>query len=175
MKVQNIRQTNTESKIENAFLALIKKKDIEKITINTITKQAQINRATFYAHYEDKYDLFNKMTKTSIQQLFHSVSLSNSNSFLETLNHLSLPVYNYLRTIEQNCPYNYQQLFPKIRLEVIAALIALFEEKEFLQLEDPFVAKMYACTIYDAAEICIIENIAYNQQSIYDFFNSLSN
>lgn len=39
--------------IREAFLQLLKEKDISKITVTDIVKLADINRATFYAHYPD--------------------------------------------------------------------------------------------------------------------------
>ncbi|WP_042162475.1 TetR/AcrR family transcriptional regulator [Paenibacillus gorillae] len=56
-KVMNIRMTNTKQSLINAFIHLVSKKDFEKITIADITKTAQVNRATFYAHFNDKFDL----------------------------------------------------------------------------------------------------------------------
>lgn len=54
------KKKSTE-KIEIIFLELIKKKDIEDITISYICKLANLNRATFYANYTDIYDLANKV------------------------------------------------------------------------------------------------------------------
>lgn len=56
-KARNIRMTQTKQSLINAFFNLASKKDFEKITIADITRGAQVNRATFYAHFNDKYDL----------------------------------------------------------------------------------------------------------------------
>lgn len=56
-KVRNLRITQTKQFLINAFYNLASQKDFEKITIANITKEAQVNRATFYAHFNDKYDL----------------------------------------------------------------------------------------------------------------------
>ena len=37
--------------------------DFEKISVTNITQMAKISRSTFYLHYEDKYDLLDKMDK----------------------------------------------------------------------------------------------------------------
>jgi AcrR family transcriptional regulator len=47
----------TKMVIKNSFLALAKQKPISKITVKEICQDADINRATFYAHYADQYDL----------------------------------------------------------------------------------------------------------------------
>lgn len=39
--------------IREAYTALLREKDLSKITVTDIVKRADINRATFYAHYPD--------------------------------------------------------------------------------------------------------------------------
>ncbi|HZW49184.1 MAG TPA: TetR-like C-terminal domain-containing protein [Bacillota bacterium] len=47
----------TKMVLKNSFIKLLGKKDISKISIKEICEDADINRATFYAHYIDQYDL----------------------------------------------------------------------------------------------------------------------
>ena len=42
------------------FIQLLKKKSFDKITINEVSKTADINRVTFYNYFIDKYDWFQK-------------------------------------------------------------------------------------------------------------------
>lgn len=51
------RVMRTRQLIIVAFNELIAQKDFNQITIKEITERATINRATFYAHYLDKYEL----------------------------------------------------------------------------------------------------------------------
>jgi len=39
--------------IRNAFVELMEEKDLKKITVTDIVNRADINRGTFYAHYQD--------------------------------------------------------------------------------------------------------------------------
>ena len=39
--------------IRQAYTALLREKDLSKVTVTDIVKRADINRATFYAHYPD--------------------------------------------------------------------------------------------------------------------------
>ena len=63
------RSRKTRIAINNAFWNLMHKKDFEDITIRDITEEADIHRATFYLHYEDKYDLLEK----NIREIFYKV------------------------------------------------------------------------------------------------------
>lgn len=51
----------TKMVISQVFLRLLDEKPINKITIKEICDCAEINRGTFYRHYEDVYDLLNKI------------------------------------------------------------------------------------------------------------------
>jgi len=51
------RARHTQSVIKESFLQLLRKKHIGKITVTEICKMAEINRATFYTHFHDPYDL----------------------------------------------------------------------------------------------------------------------
>jgi AcrR family transcriptional regulator len=54
------RVKRTRKYLKDALLSLIKEKGFEAITVSDITEAAEINRATFYQHYHDKYDLLDK-------------------------------------------------------------------------------------------------------------------
>ena len=51
----------TKMVLKESFIKLLKDKDITKITIKEICDNADIKRATFYAHYSDQYDLLRKI------------------------------------------------------------------------------------------------------------------
>lgn len=51
---------NTAIKMDKAFLDLLAEKDFEYITVKEICKRADVNRSTFYLHYETVSDLLNE-------------------------------------------------------------------------------------------------------------------
>lgn len=53
------KSQKTEDQIKAAVVNLLQTRSFEQITISDITRQAHINRGTFYLHYLDKYDLLN--------------------------------------------------------------------------------------------------------------------
>lgn len=55
---EDARVRYTEMMIQKSFIELLKEKPVEKITITEICQRAGINRATFYRHYENQYELF---------------------------------------------------------------------------------------------------------------------
>lgn len=56
----DLRVIRTKESIRDALVELIDEKGFEAITVKDITTRAKINRGTFYAHYQDKFDLMTK-------------------------------------------------------------------------------------------------------------------
>ena len=54
---ENRRVKITKTMIKDAFLELLEKHPIEKISVTDICKGADVNRSTFYAHYSEPQDL----------------------------------------------------------------------------------------------------------------------
>lgn len=48
----------TAARMDEAFLTLLAKKDFEYITVKEICEVAEVNRSTFYLHYETMSDLY---------------------------------------------------------------------------------------------------------------------
>jgi AcrR family transcriptional regulator len=57
----------TKMVLKNSFINLLKQKPISKISIKEICGDADINRATFYAHYADQYDLLHQIENELIE------------------------------------------------------------------------------------------------------------
>ena len=55
--MSDLRTKRTRANIKSAFMALRAKKPLEKITVKELAELAEINKATFYLHYRDIYDL----------------------------------------------------------------------------------------------------------------------
>ncbi|WP_125705693.1 TetR/AcrR family transcriptional regulator [Lacticaseibacillus daqingensis] len=51
------RFQRTEQLLQQAFIQLMGTDGYDKITVMQLINKAQINRTTFYAHYQDKADL----------------------------------------------------------------------------------------------------------------------
>ena len=103
------RVKRTRSLILQAFYDLLAKKNFEAISVQDVTDKAQINRATFYAHFPDKYALLDY----SISQMFmHEIEKRTLNACHytpENLRNLILAVCEFLSTIHSECAQPHQQ------------------------------------------------------------------
>lgn len=59
----------TKMVIKDSFVKFMKEKPISKISVKEICDDADINRATFYAHYMDQYDLLQKIENEIIDDI----------------------------------------------------------------------------------------------------------
>ncbi len=64
---ENTQFLRTDKAIIQAMISLLKKKSFEKITVQDILDETPVTRATFYAHYHDKYDVVERMLDQFLQ------------------------------------------------------------------------------------------------------------
>ncbi|MBQ8296990.1 MAG: TetR/AcrR family transcriptional regulator [Ruminococcus sp.] len=69
----DMRTERTRKNIINAFLQLRSKKPLEKITVKELSALAEINKATFYLHYHDIYELAETLENEVVQATLHGI------------------------------------------------------------------------------------------------------
>lgn len=74
----DLRVKKTTNSIINAFLQLRAKKPLERITVKELSDLAEINKATFYLHYKDIYDLSETLENELFERVFNSIEHPNS-------------------------------------------------------------------------------------------------
>ena len=77
------RIQKTRTAMKEALLTLMEEKDFPKITITDIVSVSNINRGTFYKHYESKEELFNDLINDVLRDLILSYEkpFENTNHF----------------------------------------------------------------------------------------------
>jgi len=103
--------------IKDAFTQLILESDFESITVKDITERATINRATFYAHYEDKYILLEKLFLDFFDQTLAARNIGDSSFSEETLEKLIMATCDFFSLIKKGCK------------KVSSSVMSLMEEK----------------------------------------------
>ena len=68
------RPEKTKRGIINAFLLLRAKKPLEKITVKELAELAEINKATFYLHYHDIYELSESLERDVVQNCLWGIA-----------------------------------------------------------------------------------------------------
>lgn len=65
----DLRVRRTRAMLRNALISLVSEVGYEAVSVRVLTERAMINRTTFYAHYDDKYDLLLEVVGT----VFHTM------------------------------------------------------------------------------------------------------
>ena len=71
---QDHRVRLTKLLLREAFLDLLVEKPVAKITVKELCEQANVNRATFYAHYRDLFDLHEEIERDLAHTIMRSLS-----------------------------------------------------------------------------------------------------
>jgi AcrR family transcriptional regulator len=59
----------TKMVLKESLIKILNEKEISKITIKEICEGADINRATFYSHYSDQFDLLHKIEDELLEKI----------------------------------------------------------------------------------------------------------
>ena len=99
------RVQRTKQLLVDAFIGLANQTDPASLSVQQITEKANINRATFYAHFNDLDDFLNyALSKTFLAslepRLLEARSLSSDN-----LHHLGIATYKFLANLH-SCSKN---------------------------------------------------------------------
>lgn len=101
---------NTAKKMDKALIFLLEEKPFEYITVSEICQRAEVNRSTFYLHYENTVDLLNETAKFLLDDFSSYFSIDAENMIsnfdkraLDELNFISDKyLHPYLSYIKDN-------------------------------------------------------------------------
>ncbi len=103
------RVKRTRGLILASFESLLAEKGFESISVQDVTDKAEINRATFYAHFPDKYALLDH----SIGQMFmgeiEKRTLNVCSYSPDNLRNLILAVCEFISRLHSDCAQPHQQ------------------------------------------------------------------
>ncbi|WP_269055289.1 TetR/AcrR family transcriptional regulator [Paenibacillus tundrae] len=130
------------------------KKDFSAITVQDITQKATINRATFYAHFADKYELLESVLSYAFQEYVLKQIDAEAHLTEETLKQLVISLCNYHDSSNQ-CIKKYESVAPIFEENIKAQLEKLVLELAMSQTdgaEPPktlaYLATMLSWSIY---------------------------
>lgn len=87
---QDLRYIKTERSIRNSFHELVQEKDMNRITVRELVERAEINKTTFYSHYETLPDLIDTLERENIDYIMDNLDqvellYKDSDRFIENL------------------------------------------------------------------------------------------
>ncbi|MDR1796642.1 MAG: TetR/AcrR family transcriptional regulator [Clostridiales Family XIII bacterium] len=97
-KKQDLRARYTKQILGESLLQLLEEKPLGKITVKELCAAADINRATFYAHFSDIYELMDEMKKELEKNVLEHMEKWVSDTRLDKRESLT----EYLRFTREN-------------------------------------------------------------------------
>ena len=116
------RVIRTRKLIMDSFITLSEEKDFKDITVKDITAEAMINRATFYYHFEDIYDLLEKALAEVLLVNLNSDTFQNESLDEDVFIRIFGAITNFQKSLSYRCHRGYEDTIARIireQLEII--------------------------------------------------------
>ena len=153
------RVKRTRELIVRAFNELVAKKGHTGLTVQEIAERATINRATFYAHFTDQYELFDYLISEAFREELGRRLPPSPGLSEENLKALVLAACDFLAGLNTACSRTDRQFRPLIEARVQGELYALLlgwveaspEKASDRQVSPEVTASVVSWSIFGAA------------------------
>lgn len=102
-KKDDRRVKYTKMVLKDSFITLLEKKDISKISIKELCEDADINRATFYTHYNDQYDFMNQIQNELLENVEKHLSAFVQTDLPISLEDMVEQIFEYIKENARIC------------------------------------------------------------------------
>jgi AcrR family transcriptional regulator len=116
------RIRRTRELLQQALATLLDTRDFERISVQDITDAATVNRATFYAHYPDKFALLECMVAARFQALLAARNVVFDGTCSGALHGIVLGVCDYLAQTLNTGPATDRHLEPHLESAIVAVV-----------------------------------------------------
>jgi AcrR family transcriptional regulator len=151
------RIRRTRQLLLEALKRLLEEKEFDKISIQDITEAATLNRATFYAHYPDKFALLEQLIRVTFLQLLAQRKVRFDGTCSSAFQAIILAVCDYLAEVQKSLSSKQHQFEPFVEATVIdqlrQVLLEGFREHPVEQsVPEEMIAATASWAIYGAAK-----------------------
>jgi AcrR family transcriptional regulator len=127
-KREDPRVKRTRGLIVRSFNELVAEKGHTGLTVQEIAERATINRATFYAHFADQYELFDYAISEAFREELRRRLPESPGLDEETLMALVIAACDYLAGLNTACSRTDRQFRPLIEARVQTEIYDLLAE-----------------------------------------------
>lgn len=176
------RQRKTREAIFTAFIALLSKKDFGQITVGEIIQQADIGRATFYAHFETKDYLLKELCQELFCHIFDSMEDKKKSHrhifdcsapksvFLHLFQHLYKNDNHILDLLSCRNNELFLQYFKANLQELVTSQLSLFESRKSEKLPESFWIDHIISTFIDTIKWWTNNGAKESPETITEYF-----
>jgi len=138
------RVVRTRALLERAFADVLREKGFQAATVQDIARRAGVNRATFYAHFADKYAMLDHTIREGFRAEIERRMLDACHYTPENLRALIVAVCEFIRSSRSRCKTPQPQFESLVETQVKAALHDLI--LKWLEQVDTAVSPQTAAT-----------------------------
>lgn len=148
------RVKRTRSLLEQSFMEVVAEKGFQSASVQDITEKAGVNRATFYAHFPDKYALLDHTVRQGFRQELERRTLNVCTFSMNNLHALIVAVCEYVSNASSHCNPPSQQFESVMETQVreqVQELIQNWIEKIGTDVDPEIAATATSWAIYGLA------------------------
>ena len=176
------RQRKTREAIFSAFIALLAKKEFEQITVSEIIDNADVGRATFYAHFETKEFLLKELCDELFCHIFDAIDPSHNKHrhifdcnapdsvFLHLLQHLQRNDNNILELLSCRNNELFLRFFKTELQKLVISQLPLFSSRKSEQLPDSLWINHITATFVETVRWWIDNGRKESPETIANYF-----
>ncbi len=121
------RVKRTRSLLERSFMDMVAEKGFQSVSVQDITEKAGVNRATFYAHFPDKYALLDHSIRQGFRQELEKRTLNVCTFSMDNLRALIITVCEFISNASTHCNPPSQQFESLMETQVKAQVQELVQ------------------------------------------------
>ena len=148
------RVKRTRQLLEQAFLEVATNKGFQSVSVQDITEKAGVNRATFYAHFADKYELLDYSVRQGFRQELEKRTLNVCTFSMDNLRALIITVCEFIATASAHCNPPSQQFQSVMETQIkeqVQALIQNWIQKPGTDVDPRIASTATSWAIYGLA------------------------
>lgn len=178
MGKQDLRVVKTRKNLFESLLYLLKEKTFEEIKVSDICEKALINRSTFYAHYNDKYELFADLIETLkvslSSELATNTKISNSKEYYLEMLRIFLEHIDKEKEIYSAIMFhNKNSIIMDMVYDTLNEEIKKRIEQENQKIPSDIIAKFYLGAVFNVGTEYLKNHSHYTKQEIIDYLEIL--
>lgn len=176
------RQRKTKDAIFKALINLLSKKSFSSVTVGEIIQQADVGRATFYAHFETKDFLLKELCVELFEHVFNANKRENGNNlnifkceekdgvFLHLFKHIKKNDNNIGKLLSSKNNDLFLEYFKNGVREMVKKNINEFKDKKPSMVPNEFWVNHITCTYIETLRWWLNNKMKQTPEEITEYF-----